>query len=385
MNQIDQTMQYRLSPSSVPSEFQSVGLLVIALIGTVGFLCAIPAYRRYTGLTYGQCFRLWGCALGLAIASMIFISTVSAHGVVQAIFKTAFFAILLFLLAVPFSVQLYRKWIGGHLTDAEKLPGMDGVRAWFGAGNFICAFLIPVCAWQAFGISLPAMFVLTVGLLLAYPVFNIASTTPPPAPATSLESLSSEREKVLQLLEAGKITADESAELLNALGQSVPQRPQPASEMDFTPQRKIVLLGAALLLIGFFLPWFAINPGAMMNEMASQFQQNMSQMMPGNGMPQMNLSTSTGTVQVHAGDVAHGLGWWILALGLVAAVLPFFATNLTTQMQKKVVLAALGIGVILLVYLLSDTLRYVSIGAILALAGYALEVVGTLKEPPVTR
>jgi hypothetical protein len=34
----------------------------------------------------------------------------------------------------------------------------------------------------------------------------------------------------------------------------------------------------------------------------------------------------------------------------------------------------------LLIYLLSDAIRYVSIGVILALAGYALEFVGTLKE-----
>jgi hypothetical protein len=49
-------------------------------------------------------------------------------------------------------------------------------------------------------------------------------------------------------------------------------------------------------------------------------------------------------------------------------------------MQKKIILAALGVGVILLMYLLSDAIRYVSFGILLVLAGYTLEVVGTLKE-----
>jgi hypothetical protein len=198
--------------------------------------------------------------------------------------------------------------------------------------------------------------------------------------------LSAEREKVLQLLEAGKITADESAELLNALGQTVPHRPPPAAEMEMSPQRKIVLLGAALLLVGFFLPWFKVNLGQVMNEAAGQIQQMVGGMMPGNGMPQMNIPQNTGAVQiVQAGSIPHGLGWWILALGIGSAVLPFFATNLKPQMQKRVILAALAVGAFLLVYLLSDTLRYVSIGVILALAGYALEIIGTLKERPMSR
>jgi hypothetical protein len=164
---------------------------------------------------------------------------------------------------------------------------------------------------------------------------------------------------------------------LNALAHSAPPpAPKPAAEIN--PQRKLVLIGAAIVLLGFFLPWFAINPNAVANEMTNQFQHSMNQMMPGNAMP--NLSLPDTTVQVHAGDIAHGLGWWILALGLIAAVLPFFATTLESSMQKKIILAALGIGAVLLIYVLSDAIRYVSFGILLVLAGYALEVVGTLRE-----
>lgn len=374
-------------PSYAPMFFRALlfaGIIVLALLGE-SF-----AYRRYTGLLRWPSWLLSFAAAGLAVLAVMYTSDQYSHRQYSPDFtrQPQFYiacAALLPLLAMPFLTRLYRKWIGGHFTDAEKLPGMDGVRAWLGVGNLICAALIPICAWRTFDISLPLLYALTFGLLLAYPIFNLASASPQIAPAGPVEDLSDEREKVLQLLEAGKITADESADLLNALGQTVPQRPVPAGEMAMSPARKIVLLGAVLLLIGFFLPWFNINPGQLLNEASAQMQQMLGGMMPSGAMPQINLAPNTGMMQIHAGDVAHGLGWWILALGIGAAVLPFFTTNLKAPIQKKVILASLAIGAFLLAYLLSDTLRYVSIGVILALAGYALEFVGTLKERPAPR
>jgi hypothetical protein len=368
-----------------------IGIAVpLAALIVFGILGESFAYRRYTGLKHWQ-----SVLLGFFTAALAGIFCVSYHEELRRRIQldrnfddellTIWASVVLPLLVFPFAVRLYHKLIGGQLSETEKLPGMAGVRAWLGVGNLICAALIPVCVWVLFGTSLTVLFALTFGLLLAYPVFNLVSATPQPTPVGPAEDLSNEREKVLQLLEAGKITAEESAELLNALGQSIPPRALPASEKELTPQRKIVLLGAALLLIGFFLPWFALNPGQMLNEATTQLQQMMGGMMPGNVLPQMNLSPNTGTVQVHAGDVAHGLGWWILALGIGAAVLPFFATNLKAPTQKKVILAALAIGGFLMIYLLSDALRYVSLGVILALAGYVLEFVGTLKERPSVR
>ncbi len=51
---------------------------------------------------------------------------------------------------------------------------------------------------------------------------QVTPPPPPPPPVQESEGPSAEREKILELLEQGKITADEGAELLNALGQSVP-------------------------------------------------------------------------------------------------------------------------------------------------------------------
>ena len=359
--------------------------LLIATLTVAGIIIGGGVYCRYTGLTRRQAQLLWLLAVGLSVVSSAYIFEVIRNSQYEhnAMAKRIF-ALLLPFLALPLAVCLYRKWLGNHLTDAEKTSGVDGFRAWLGVGNVICAALIPVCLWQLYEFSLLGGWVLTFALVLAYPILNLASESAQPAPTVPTEDLSNEREKVLQLLEAGKINADESADLLNALGQSVPPRPPPASEMELSPPRKMVLIGAALLLVGFFLPWFAISPGAMLHDMV--FQQSMFGVtLPANVANMMPHVPDTGTVQVHAGDIAHGLGWWILALGMVAAVLPFFATTLEATLQKKIILAALGVGVFLLIYLLSNSLRYANLGVLLALAGYALEVVGTLKERPSAR
>jgi hypothetical protein len=352
--------------------------LLIAVLVVVGILIGTTIYRRYTGFSRAHSALLWLLAVGLAVGLMRYGQ--NRQDVEQICL------ILLPLVAVPFTARLYHKWVGGHLTEAEKLPGIDGMRAWLGMGNVICAVIIAIAASFISEVSMPAMFAFTFGLLLVYPFLNMASQSSQPAPAVQPEDLSSEREKVLQLLETGKISAVESAELLNALGHSAPPPPKPAAEIN--PQRKMVLLGAALLLVGFFLPWFTINPGEEMNRVFSQFQQNMNQQMPNmpmNGNVTMNLPQINSTVRVSGGDIGHGLGWWILLLGIGATVLPFFATTLEAALQRKIILAALGIGAILLIYTLSDNFRYVSFGILLVLAGYVLELVGTLKERPAAR
>jgi len=47
-------------------------------------------------------------------------------------------------------------------------------------------------------------------------------------------------------------------------------------------------------------------------------------------------------------------------------------------------LVTLGIGSLILIYLLTENLRFVSVGILLGLAGYALQWIGTLKERQAT-
>ena len=228
----------------------------LAILIVFGMIGESFAYRRYTGLKHWQ-----AVLLGFATAALAGLFCIYYHEEIRLRLDldrnyhaepfTICAAVILPLLVMPFVVRLYDKLIGGHLTDAEKKPGVAGVRAWLGVGNVLCAGLIPVCVWILFGTTITPMLALTFGLVLVYPVLNLASAVPQTVPAAPVEDLSAEREKVLQLLEAGKITADESAELLSALGHSVPVRPQPKPQAELTPPRMLTLIGAGLLVIAF--------------------------------------------------------------------------------------------------------------------------------------
>jgi hypothetical protein len=383
-----------MRPDSFP--FWTILIGAVILIAAVA-MTGIILYRRYTGLRQGKAALLWLLGVALTVGFVIYEQQQNETHNYRNIFggpislSCLACAIGLPLLGLPFLVRLHRKWIGGQVTEAEKLPGIDGVRAWLGAGNIICATLLAICLTNLFDLRFLAALALTFGLLLIYPFLKTATHAAPLAPAAPPEDLSNEREKVLQLLESGRITADESAELLNALGQSVPTRPPAAKEMEMTPQRKLVLLGAALLLVGFFLPWYRTNPGAEYDS-AAQLQISKMQDVLHQPMPQLHdvpgyvtLAQFTPTVDLKGGDMSHSLGWWVLLLGLTAAILPFLATTLSGPMQKKVMLACLGVGAVILVYLFTDNLRCVSIGILAGLAGYALELIGTMRERPALR
>ena len=70
----------------------------------------------------------------------------------------------------------------------------------------------------------------------------------------------------------------------------------------------------------------------------------------------------------------------MLLFGVVAAVLPYLAANLDSETTQKVSLIALSLGAIILLYLFTRSIRFASIGLLLGLAGYALEILGVIKE-----
>jgi hypothetical protein len=281
----------------------------------------------------------------------------------------AVFAGLLTVLVVVFLVRLHSKWIAGRLTDAEKKTGLDGARAWLGVGNIVCVILISLLAWLVFDYSLCGVALLGLLALLAYPVMNSASISfqaPPP------ESNAAERQRVLSMLDSGKITASECAELLNALNFS--EKPRAAKDAG-APPRMLALIGALVLLIGFFLPWFRINPQVEVNRLAQGFHidPNWLQHSPLGHLNNMVTTTLSG------GDIDHGLGWLVLFLGVAAAALPYLAANLPEQTRQRATLAGLGAGAIILLYLVTQNLRFVSVGILMAVIGYGLQLAGALQ------
>ena len=131
------------------------------------------------------------------------------------------------------------------------------------------------------------------------------------------------------------------------------------------------------------------NPGKEMGRMMNQLESTVTTSMPetfrnpmnmsGNfSMPNMELKT--GSVSVSGGDIGRGLGWAALGLAIAAAVLPYVGTSLDAHTTRVVRFLCLGLGGLIILYLLTQNLRYVGVGLVVVLSGYALEFVGALRE-----
>lgn len=280
---------------------------------------------------------------------------------------------LLIIFGVPLGIRLYRAWIGSEITAEEKLPGPAGIRAWLTPGNLIVSAIVAGCAAVAYDYSFLGVLSLLIGVLLIQPLISTATA---PAPASAPEpTLTAEREKVLSLLENGRITAEEGADLLNALG-STSQPPKPPASVS--RHQRLALIGGALILLGFMLPWLSINPGRELGRVTGQMQ-GMIEGFPGNAsMPAMPTLT-TQTMNFSGGDMQHGLGWLILLLGLAVAALPHMPHVLDQATRRLASFIALGIGGVALLWLTTQNLRVINIGIVLVMAGYAIEFLGLLN------
>ena len=325
-------------------------LALLASVVTCGLHVYFRAERRQQGLDGGG-YPMWVAVL-----------CVFAGGAAL-VFGTAFV------------LRLWGRWVGEKATAEERLPGMAGVRAWFSTANVIVGALLVLTLWFGFDIS-PLLTVIGIGgALAAAPLLRMES--PAAAPAPVADDLSAEREKIVSMLQAGKLTAEESAELLQALGGT---SRGPARTVPLTGGQRLMLIGAALVALGFFLPWITINPGQEAGRMMSQFGEGLGMDMPGGGFAFPNAQLKTPTVSYAGGDMQRGLGWAVLALALSAALLPYVATALDAATARTVRLLCLGVGGFIVLYLLSQNLRFTGIGLVMAAAGYALEAAGALRE-----
>ncbi len=279
---------------------------------------------------------------------------------------------LLTAILLLFAIKLYSKWIAGTANELEKRENLDGIRAWLGAANVSTVAILAILAWLAFDYSPLGIGLLGLLVLLVYPGIRSASAyARAQAPAPTADPNAPERQRVLNMLDNGKITAAECAELLAALNysekaQSIKQAPAASAPPGWLP-----LVGAAVLLIGFFLPWFTVRP-------AMEVSQALQRFSPLNSQFVQNLDSAT-AVHIAGGDVPHGLGWVVLALGVAVAAFPYFAGNLSATTRQRCILAGLAVGLFVLLYLATSNLRFVSIGFLLATAGYLLQLAGVLR------
>ena len=186
----------------------------LLLIGSIFF-------RRYTSLPQPTAFfaLLGSCiASGFVVFSRMPRRNSFFHQDPDAVVPAALAAGACIVFLTAFVLRLWGRWVGDKATPSELLPGKQGVRAWFSSGNVAVTIAIVVTAWFGYGVSPLLTAIVICGLLAAHPLLQAETTTvPTPSMQPPVDTHSSEREKILAMLEAGKLTPDESAELLQAL------------------------------------------------------------------------------------------------------------------------------------------------------------------------
>lgn len=173
------------------------------------------------------------------------------------------------------------------MNPAERFPGAAQARGWLRILDWAYALFITVSAHLGFGIPiLLSVGALALIILLPQLVNTLMNQTSSPSSSPLPENLSAEKAKVLSLLEQGKITVEESADLLAALG-AARNAPAGAGAPSNISQR-LTVIGAVLIVAGFFLPWFSINPLREMERLASQFPNMMGEPGAFAASPSMN-------------------------------------------------------------------------------------------------
>jgi hypothetical protein len=131
-------------------------------------------------------------------------------------------------------------------------------------------------------------------------------------------------------------------------------------------------VGALLLVAAFFVPWFAIPVSEVMRFTAATV----------GGIAWPATLPPVGRVEVHAGDVAHGMGWVILALGALPALLPWVwpAEEEPAAAQRGITLAGLAVGSLMLLYLFAEGSEAAAAGVYLALGAYGVVWAGAVRQ-----
>lgn len=150
-----------------------------------------------------------------------------------------------------------------------------------------------------------------------------------------------ERDRILKMVEEGKINTEEGTELLDAMGRSSALR----GEEKFSRVDMIMLIGAALVVLGFFLPWVYIRRGI-----------------------------------YQSGPNVGAIGWAVLIVG-IASVIPVFVTpkNLLYKISMLQIFLNL-IGIALVVSLLVQVGGKLGAGLIFCLAGFIVEILAAVVK-----
>jgi hypothetical protein len=156
-----------------------------------------------------------------------------------------------------------------------------------------------------------------------------------------------ERDRILKMVEEGKINTEEGTELLDAMGRSSALR----GEEKFSRLDMMMLVGVALVVLGFFLPWVYIR----------------MQQVPG---PFGRVSG------YQAGYQAKAMGWAVLIIAIASAI-PIFVTPKDFLYKISMLqIFLILIGTILVISILVQAGNRLGAGLIFCLIGFVVELLG---------
>ncbi|MHC4062718.1 MAG: SHOCT-like domain-containing protein [Planctomycetota bacterium] len=160
-----------------------------------------------------------------------------------------------------------------------------------------------------------------------------------------------ERDRILKMVEQGKISSEESTELLDALGRANALRGQDR----FSPADITMLVGVALVVLGFFLPWayVGIEVPSLFGSRASAYQ---------------------------AGYHVGAIGWAVFIIAILSAV-PVFVTprdHLYKVSMLQIFLTL--IGTVLVISLLIQAANNLGVGLVVCLAGFVVAIIGSAAK-----
>jgi hypothetical protein len=202
----------------------------------------------------------------------------------------------------------------------------------------VCCAVIAVAMLSIFGIDigadmswislLPAVVCLMI-LIVQFLLWLMR------APADSKVN-AEERQRILEMVEQGKISPAESSELLEALGKSSALR----GEEKFSRPDIVILIAVALVVLGFFLPWLYLGRG-----------------------------------RYQSGNQAGAIGWAVLIIAVTSAV-PIFITprNMLYKVSMLQIFLML-IGIALVISLLVRAGSHLGPGLIVCLVGFIVGLI----------
>ncbi|UCG47207.1 MAG: hypothetical protein JSU94_17155 [Phycisphaerales bacterium] len=206
--------------------------------------------------------------------------------------------------------------------------------------------------WPArYGVGEYLLLNLLIGALAAvYPIGKLLGAFVKEVSAGSTAN-SAEKARILQMVEERKVTAEEAAELLDAMGKSSALRGQE----KFSRVDLVTLGGVGLVVLGFFLPWVYLNPGRI-----------------------SGVVVPAGSYQ--AGHHIGAIGWAVLIGGLLSAV-PVFVTpkSMLYKISMLQILVTL-IGLCLVISILVRAGGHSGAGLVFCVLGFAAGLAASLLK-----